>query len=335
MENEQEQTAPDVQETDAPEIEVEQSPEALWAAQRAEELGLVESSEESEESEAAPEEEGGDEVEAAPEEAEPEPKAEPYSKSARRLMEKEAKLRKERESFEKETSETREKLKAYEQSQAEALSDPLSHLSHIGLSEDDQMNLAREIYYKFMPDQASPAVRAEMAAIQRERRLQKLERDRKAPEPDEEAPAVNPAAQAYEHQYRSGLQNFAAAVEGDKFPLIAEYRKENFTDLVEGMFGAAVQAVKNGEVNGRDLTPEECAARVESYLQRNKAVFFPNMKEAAKQTEEKQPEQKSKAIRNKQAATRPTEQHDSNLSYEDLVKKSRENFYSKLNELDL
>jgi hypothetical protein len=330
----QEERAPDL------EPEVEYSPEQLYVQERLKALEL-DGSEESAEAE-EPAEESEPEQEAAAEEqeeAEPEPPKEGLSKAARRHLAKEKKLRAEKEAlrheqeqWKSEREETLAKIEAFERSRQEAYIDPIAHLEQLGFKEEDILNTAREVYYRFMPDNASPQVRAEMAAIQQDRRQKKLELSQQ--EIDKQLKEQNAAAQAqaYEANYRQALTHTAATIDTGKFPLAAEYAKEDFNDLVQGMFNAAVVNAQSGATV--DLTPEECLGRVESYLRETQPQRQP---EPQKQIEEPDPEpvRKKRVIKNKTSASRPNEKHDDNLSYEELRERSRERFYSKLREKDM
>jgi hypothetical protein len=324
--------------------EVEYGAEAQYAAeyakQRLEELGLAEEP-------TAEEGQGEEVVEATPEEpaeegAEevPDP-PEATSRAARRALQREKKLRQEREEFSKqqeqwraEQEETRAKVESFEKSRQNAQIDPVSHLLDVGLSKDELLDVAREIYYDHMPEAADSSVRAEMAAIKRERRLKRLElglEEKKAPEPEPE-PDKNAAAAQYEAQYRAGLNQFAATVDAEEFPHAAAYAKKDFNDLVAGMFNAALQNAQQSDAGG-DLTPRECMAKVEEFL---KAHNQQNNQAAPQQTEEPPPEQKKKApLRNKVTAARPNDKHESELSHEELVERSRARFDEVLRESGL
>lgn len=321
------QEVEEVTPTPGPEPEVEWGADVLhYMESRKEDLEIEESPEEPEEAE-------GEEVqEAAPEDPEAAPEPEDNaSRTARRALAREKKLRSEREAFaaeqgkwRNETEETRTKVEAFEKSQANAVMDPVSHLSHIGLSDDDLMNVAREIYYKFMPEQATPAVQAEMASIQYNRRLKKLEKDN---EPSPPPTGPSPEYQTYEQNYRSELTAFAAAVDPEEFPLTAPYVKTNFHGLVQEMFNAAL--LNPNKHTGRDLTPQECMAAVEEALRARQ----PEQTPAPTQIKEESPRQTKRApIRNKTAAVKPNEKHDDDLSYEEYVAKCRERSMAVLSE---
>jgi hypothetical protein len=327
-----EQTSEEVEEVaETPGQEVEYNAEVLeFIKRRKEDLDLGEEKVEQEEPEESKEAASEEQEEAEVEEA---PKEEGKSRAARRQLAKEKKLRAEREAFAKEqegwraeTEEARAALAAFKESKEIAASDPLAHLAELGLSDDDLMDLGREIYYKFMPDNATPAVQAEMAAIQRERRIKKLERQGKKKAQEPEGPT--PEQVAYDTSYRMGLTQYAATVDAEKFPLSAKYAKQDFNDLVQGMYNAALQNVQNGAT--RDLTPEECMVQIEDFLsQHMEAEAEPEVK----QTEEEKPKQeKRKAIRNKTAATRPNDKHEDELSYDEIVARSRERFVAKMEE---
>lgn len=325
-------------EESAPEQIEEGAPEVEWGAEvqdfvktRLDELGLNEQEVSEETEEVAAE---VDATEEAPEpEATPE---EPASRTARRLLQKETKLREERDKFKAdqdawraEQAELTAKIESFEQSAAAARLDPIAHLEGLGLESDELLSLAREVYYRQFPDEVSAQAKSEMSRLQQERRLKQLESKLQKPEPEpepEEPAGPTPEQKAYVENYRRGLTQAAVTIDAEQFPNVAAYAKTDFNDLVDAMYTVAVQAAQSGEVT-QDLTPDECIGRVESWM----AANMPQVQATPQQTAEPEPA-RPKAITNKVAAARPSDKHESDLSYEELKAKARERFYAKLGE---
>jgi len=335
-----EQEAPEQTEEGATEVEVDWGAETQdYVQNRLAELGLNEQ-EVSEETEAPAAEADAEEEAPAEESPAEEPDEEPASRTARRMLQKEAKLRQEREEFkaereswQAEQTELLEQVNSFEKSKATAILDPIAHLESIGLDSNDLINLAREVYAKEYPDQISAQGQAEMARIKYERELRMLKRDvgdikdpKKPKEPDPKELEQQQAQQQYVAEYRRNLTQEAVNVDPEQFPNAAAYAKKDFNDLIDGMYTVAVQAAQSGEIT-QDLTPQECMERVESWLAQN----MPQVQKQPEQSEEPKPT-RPKAITNKVAAARPSDKHEADMTYEEIKAKAQERFFAKLAE---
>lgn len=288
---------------------------------------------------------GADEVEASDAEPAPEldeqteeeapPDEDTTSRGVRRRLAAAKKLRdeqrtfsEERDKWNEENSERVERADNFEKLRAEAKFDAMPLLTSLELEKEAELRLARQIYYKHNPENVDPSVRAEMEGLANETRLRKLE---EKPEPQEETPeepeAQSPELQEYVQKYKTQITQFAANIDSEKFPHSAEYAKENFADLTEGMFNAARQSAVDRKNAGKaDLSPEESLGLVEAYLASLKAPT-----QTKTEPTETTPTQKKKAaMRNQATALRPSETSTDNLSYEETVKRARENFNKAL-----
>ncbi len=327
--------------------EVVQSDDMILASfmdsRRAELAGLTEEDPEPEaEAEAADSE--VESAEAAEVAEEPEAPKETATSAARRAIAREKKilaereeLSKERAQFEADNKESLEKIEEFGRTKARALINPLEHLTSIGLSEDDLLNVAREIYYNQMPDQATPAVQAEMARLKQDRRIKsqtqridELEAKKAEPEPEQEQ-GPTPEQQAFVSEYKANLYQAAATIDQEEFPLAAEYAKGDFNDLVGGMFALATNNARNQNGQGTPLTPAECLERVEAHLRAEKAKETPAVQ--AQQTEETPPTQSKRApLRNTNTAARPSDKPAGELTPEEYKEQLRSRFFEKLQE---
>jgi hypothetical protein len=333
MADEQETSNQTVEEVATPDTEVE----VEWGAAA---LEYIQSKEPDEAVEEPGQEEIVEEVqEAAPEEPEAEA-PETASRGARRQLAKERKLRSEREAFSTERDEWRAEqeegraaIVAYEKSKASAINDPVAFMRELGLSDDDRMNLARQIYYESMPENATPQVHQEMAAIKNERRMAKLERERAEDlEAAKPAPPVQQTAeyQAYESEYRDGLSQFAISSSAEEYPLVHGHIQSNFKGVVQELFNAALQ--NPNKQSGTDLTPQECMATLEAALKAANPATTPT---PDVQTEEQPTQNRKATLRNKNTATMPNDKHDDELSSEEFKKRCQERAQAKMLESGL
>lgn len=195
--------------------------------------------------------------------------------SEKRSREERETLKTEREDWVTEQAEARSKMEAYDASLADVEFDPFAHLKTAGLTDEALMDLGREIFFEFMPENVTPEIKAEMARTKSDRRVSKLERlARTNPEPkaETEAETKNPDPkmdpkeyESYEADYKTQLSEHATAVDSEKFPLGAALGANSLKDA---MFAAAVQHAKTSPNSG-DLSPLQTVEAVEKFLKQN------------------------------------------------------------------
>ncbi len=258
------------------------------------------------------------------------------SAQARRRLAKEAKLRTDRKTFDEEQEKFSEKIAAldsWESSKAEIGSDPIAHLEASGLSGDDMLAMGREIFLRFLPEnQDNDVSKAALAAVQRERRLAKLERNAKKPDEENQA-KPDPKYVAYETEYKTNLQTAAESFNHEKFPLIAKHveayeaeGKDGVGDVYSGLWAVATQSARQNDGQG-DLSPDECMGHLESYLGRK------NKETSTEDGPKNQPNQTETApIRNKQAAIKKPKKPTPELSDEEFAKARHEEALAMLSD---
>lgn len=293
---------------------------AQVAAARAEILGHDEEEEPQPGLEASvePQEEEAEEQEPSEEDAEAE-RVKMQFAAEKRAREEREQLKADREAWEAEQAEKLEALAKFEASREDLRFDPLSHLEAAELSDEELMDLGREIFFKFMPEHVTPEMKTEMALKQKERRLSRLERQLSKAKEEPKTPKEDPRKmdpeeyQAYEAEYKASLANAAEQLSAEQFPLAAQLDK---AQLQSAMFGSAVDHVRNNPGAG-DLTPLQTLQAVEKYLQDNPLIQ--NKSEEAQETKTQpevtqRPKQTApRSIRNRAAAAKPNHKEPKTL----------------------
>lgn len=258
----------------------------------------------------------------------PAPAEEPQSAQARRRLAKEKRLRDDRAAFDAEKAEHAErfeKMEAWESSKAASIEDPVAHLRETGLTDDDLMKTAREIFFTLMPGASEdPASQREMAELRRDRRLAKLERDqaeRKAK--SEKPPEEGQVTPEYVATYKANLQATAEDFSHEEYPAVAAHVAEieanggdGIAEVMSGLWAVATQSAalnrKRG-ISAADLTPEECMGHVEVWLKAQKDAAEPTPERSDTKPNQTEPA----PIRNKQAALKAPKKQPEPLSEEE------------------
>ena len=247
-------------------------------------------------------------------------------RSARRLLEKEKKLREAREQFEKEQAtikeefesskaEWQDKIAAFETAAEEARYNPVEYLQSLGLSKEELLDTARVIMFQETPELATDAVKQKIQEIKYRQELKRLED--KFEKKEEEKKQPNTGALV---EYQNGLIKAAQEVSSEAFPLTAQYMKNgaDHMEIANAMYAAATQYAQETNGQGAPLSAEKCLERVEAKLKQLQLVS-----KQPEQSVEQEQEKKSPVIRNK--VVKPVSNVDeSKLTYEEQRELARQ-----------
>lgn len=216
-------------------------------------------------------------------------------------------LKQERKEYEEKQREDREAREKYEAALADIEYDANSFLKEAKLSDEQRLDLAREIFAELIPEHMTPEIKAHVAKSKSERRIARLEHNYKRQseakvESKPEPPATPDPAEyeAYEASYKESLASEAASLDAKTFPLAAAF---DAAELQDELFNVAVFYARNNPNTG-DLTPRQTLEVFEEYLKRN-----PNAQKKSEQQakpEETRPQQQApRSLRNRTTAARP------------------------------
>ena len=263
---------------------------------------------------------------------EKEPAAEPRSKTARRLLEKERAIRAQQAEWEAKQAEYDAKLAAIEKSKEDLLVDPKPYLEALGLSPEDQKLLARIIYFEQNPEQATPDVEATLEGLKRKRWERQIEQklaaakaeEAKEPEPEEpeELEMTDYGIPVAHEPYFKSLADYAVAADEETFPLTAHYMSHGDAEkdeVVYSMYNLAVHHAKEQQGQGAALTPEELFKRIEAELvaRRDKLV----RPDTSKPEQPKTPDSAPKSLRSNSAVAAPPNPPQTGLDAEAKAKR--------------
>lgn len=302
--------------TESPAVEAAQAPEPIkvfdpvgdWIAAK-----LASQNAETEPVDSTPEEPQEEEtpqVEEKPEEA----TAEPESRLVKRMLEKERKLREEREAWLAEQKDTLSKVEQFEKAQEEAKYNLSAYLNALGLSNEEKLDAMRIVWFEEFPDLVDENVKERVTKIkdqfsqkQLADRLAKLEKPPEEPEkpagpevfepyPDVQIPLA--AKPIFEN-----LKTYAETAESN--PLTREYMAKGDAEARETvltMYNIAYQYAQEQKFQGEALAPAECMKRIEDFL----AAKQPSTPPITKDPEPPTVEAPTPSLRNSVGAAQPT-----------------------------
>lgn len=255
-----------------------------------------------------------EEPEVTPEKVEP---AEAESRTIRRLMAKEAKIREAEEAYkarEATLTEREAKIAEAEKALANPRFNPTSFLEQFETPEEKRA-AAEAVFFAVNDDLLTDEIRGriEMNNVRWQRneldaRLAKLETKIEKPEKKPEPPQVNEKGipKTLEPYYNS-LETFAT---GDlsEYPLVAGFIAQNGPDAVVGeMWNQAIQYANEMQGQGKELSPAEAVGRIEDYLTKLQVAPKNNQTEQKQQEPPEQPKAPTKSLRNSATAAKPLE----------------------------
>lgn len=280
-----------------------------------------------ESSEATEEVAAADEREAeTPEpEAEPEKPKETESAVLKRVLARERKLRENQKAFEEKEAEFKDKLKAYEKAQKLAKIDPVAYLKTAGVSEEDLIDIAKSLYFESLGDLAPDEYKGQKESLALRREVEELKSKLEAKQEEKEPEPQNQALLSYQQELINAAQSFDV----DKFPSVAkvvETYSEN--DVAADMFRVAQAYAEAQGGMGRPLSPQECLTQVEAHY----AKLLGSSQDVEKKSEpvKKTPAKKRTLSNSMSKQQPPTEPVSKDMSYEEVARIARANFFNKL-----
>ncbi len=207
-----------------------------------------------------------------------------------------------------EIAETRKRIDAYETELRVLKYDPVSVLEKLGLSKQEMQDMATQLFYHNMGEDAPPEHKARKYTASVEARLARVEDERRRAEEQRKQQEQAAAAEQYQRQYKSALTSLVSAMDSQKFPNLAVYREAVGEQLPEELFAMAVNMAN---ANGGDPTHEEVLQAAEEKLAK---LYAPVRKSAEKQPTKPAP----KTIKGRQTATTKPSRQPNHLDEEEL-----------------
>lgn len=277
--------------------------------------------EEEPEQETAPDEQAGGEAHTD---------QEPESKALKRIIQREAKLREDKEAFEAKEAEYQAKLQEYEQAKQLAAVDPISYLKTLGFSQENLIDLAKAAYYESLGDQAPTEYRGQKESLALKREVEALKARLEAKEKQPEA-APNEALAAYQNELLETTKSF----DPGQYPSVAKI-VDSYSEMTVAadMLAVAQEYAERKGGMGAPLTPEQCLAEVEQRYQEMLSKLSPQVAEQtpAKQ-EAKKPAKRNTTLSNSMSSNVPPERAmTEDMTYDEIKELARSRFFRTLGE---
>ena len=237
------------------------------------------------------------------------PEETPNSVAIRRMLQKEAHIRAEKEALKSEReqwleqkSEWEKKISDYERAKQYAKEDPNQLLSTFDLSEEQKLEIAQLLFFEAQPDLADEDTRSKLYDLKMRRLEMKIDKKLKESENVDD----NNGNDAY-NAYVQSVDTVVSEVSQDTFPTTAEFMSsgqfssENLSAQILKMATDHAQKM-NGK--GNPLTPQECMERIEKELS------------AYKQKNETKEENVPRSIRNSATSAQKHSKINTSLSEE-------------------
>lgn len=261
-----------------------------------------------------------------PAEMEREEAPEPESVALKRVLARERKLRESQKSFEERAADFERKFQAYEEAQRLAKLDPVSYLKAAGVSEEDLIDIAKSLYYESLGELAPDDYKGQKETVALKRELEALKQKLEA----KNDPQIDPAQEAV-MAYQQELLDTAKSFDEVQYPTVAKVVDAySEADVAADMFRVAQMYAEERGGNGRPLSPSECLERVEVQY----AKLFGNQKqEVNKPAPVKKTPAVKKTLSNSMSKSQPpSEPVSKDMSYDEIKRIARSNFFSKLSE---
>ena len=175
----------------------------------------------------------------------------------------------------KEVEAVKAKAAEYETSMRSLKFDPVGSLERLGLSKAEMQELATQVFYANMGDEAPAEFKARRHTASMEANLRKeIEELRKGNEARKESETAA-QAEAYRQQYKGALKGSLETLESEKYPNLEMYREANGERLPDELMAIAIQM---SQQRGVDPTHDEVLEAAEAHARK---LYAPVLKKTA------------------------------------------------------
>jgi len=304
-----------------------------WYADEGEAAVETQTSESEGTEESAEEETAEAEVEAAePEQAgATDTIQEPESKVLKRLLDRERKLREDKDSFETTKKEYEDQLKLYQKAQHQAKSNPIQFLKAAGISQEELIDIAKAAYYESLGDLAPDDYKGQKELQELRQEIAELKSAREKPPQDTQGnEGMHEAIVAYQESMLEATKTF----DTEAFPAVARVVDAySEADVAADMFAVAQAYAEEQQGRGAPLSPEQCLAEVNTRYE--KLLGKMNPAQEATPAQSPKPDGKKKAnktLSNSLSSNVPQEKSMKDMSYEEIKAASRAKFFKAMSE---
>jgi len=268
------------------------------------------------------------EVEVEPVEPEPEEATEPESQVLRRVLAREAKLRESQTTFEAQKTEHESQLKAFQQAQTNAKIDPVAFLKAAGLDQEALIETAKALYYESLGDLAPDEYRGKQETLQLKRDVAALKarlETEQNPQPKQDAVGEAIA------QYQDTLMESTKSFDTEKYPTVAKVVDAySEADVAADMFKMAEAYAQQQGGAGQPLTPDQCLQAVEAQYAKLIGTIAPKQDASKPEAVTNTPATRKTLSNNLTKEQPPANPIDKDMSYEEVSKMARNNFFAAL-----